>query len=348
VKLEKLHISNFKSLVNVEIDQPNPFTVFVGPNGSGKSNIFEALEFLNYYYKSSKSELMNLFGGPAILHINNREAIDTEAIKQYESGRQNILLDDDANFNEIVVSVNTLNQKFRLKAGFGATIYFSTPEIKLDKSSTADFNLFIQGFNRLFIGNQKLRKYNTLSNIALNIDASNLENVLKRIFENQNSSKEALIEHLQILIPEFENIEIQTSSLSGQNELAIYEKTLTKPLTKNLISDGTYNILALLTALYQSNEPQFLCIEEPENGLHPFAIKQLVKLFRQQCEEKGHYIWLNTHSQTLVSELRPEEIITVNKEDGETKIRQHKGENIYNLTMDEAWLSNALGGGMPW
>ena len=82
-----------------------------------------------------------------------------------------------------------------------------------------------------------------------------------------------------------------------------------------------------MTAVYQSDEPQFLCIEEPENGLHPKVIKQLVNFFRSACEEKGHYIWLNTHSQTLVSQLTPDEIILVDKEDGETKIRQVKGFN---------------------
>jgi AAA15 family ATPase/GTPase len=45
LKIKSLHIKNFKSIVDLTINEPNPFTVFVGPNGGGKSNIFEALEF---------------------------------------------------------------------------------------------------------------------------------------------------------------------------------------------------------------------------------------------------------------------------------------------------------------
>ncbi len=89
------------------------------------------------------------------------------------------------------------------------------------------------------------------------------------------------------------------------------KKELIKPFTKDLISDGTYNILCLLTAVFQSDEPQFLCIEEPENGLNPYVIETLVDLFRSACEDKGHYIWLNTHSQTLVRALKEEELILV-------------------------------------
>lgn len=139
-----------------------------------------------------------------------------------------------------------------------------------------------------------------------------------------------------------------SSDLSGTDTLVMYEKEMNKPFTKDLISDGTYNILALLTAVYQSDEPQFLCIEEPENGLHPKVIRELVHFFREACETKGHYIWLNTHSQTLVSELTSEEIILVNKKKGETVVKQLKTPNLHGLRMDEAWLTAALGGGLPW
>ena len=130
--------------------------------------------------------------------------------------------------------------------------------------------------------------------------------------------------------------------------LIIYENSLKKPLTKRLISDGTYNIIAIIAAVFQSDEPQFLCIEEPENGLNPKVVKQLVSLFRDKCKEKGHYIWLNTHSQTLVSELTPEEIILVDKVDGNTQVKQVKGFDLHGMRMDEALLTNALGGGIPW
>ena len=74
LKIKKLHIKNFKSIADLEIIEPNPFTVFVGPNGSGKSNIFEALEFWNLGYKGYFIDLNSLFGGKKnMLHFNNFE-----------------------------------------------------------------------------------------------------------------------------------------------------------------------------------------------------------------------------------------------------------------------------------
>ncbi|MBC7571291.1 MAG: ATP-binding protein, partial [Spirosoma sp.] len=84
------------------------------------------------------------------------------------------------------------------------------------------------------------------------------------------------------------------------------------------------------------------------NGLHPEVIMTLVDFFRQQCEEKGHYIWLNTHSESVVKKLTTDEIVLVEKKQGATQIRQIKGRNIYDIPTDDAWLTGALGGGLPW
>ena len=77
-------------------------------------------------------------------------------------------------------------------------------------------------------------------------------------------------------------------------------------------------------------------------------IAEFVNLCRYACEEFGHFIWLNTHSESLVRKLKTEEIILVDKRDGATQVKQVRNMNLYDLPMDEAWLSSALGGGTPW
>ena len=59
----------------------------------------------------------------------------------------------------------------------------------------------------------------------------------------------------------------------AKNLLLCLRQSYDEPFTKELISDGTYNILALLNRrLPKRGKPQFLCIEEPENGLHPKVV----------------------------------------------------------------------------
>ncbi|MDP2363042.1 MAG: AAA family ATPase, partial [Ignavibacteria bacterium] len=59
--INNLHIEQYKSLVNVSIINPEPFSVFFGTNASGKSNIFEAIELLHLStFLGAKA--INLFG----------------------------------------------------------------------------------------------------------------------------------------------------------------------------------------------------------------------------------------------------------------------------------------------
>ncbi|MCP9756818.1 chromosome segregation protein SMC [Lacihabitans sp. CCS-44] len=327
MKIKSLNIKNFKSIVDITINEPNPFTVFVGPNGSGKSNIFEALEILKF---SHFNETLDLFGG--MTSVINKNSIPDNFAINFE------YLDTDQSA-EFDVSIQIYEGKIDCISSYVGSIEFDSSELK-------PFEVFNK-ISRIFVGNERINRIINNSNNKLSNSCQNLEKVLKRLLEDE-LIREEISDWLSLFIPEFDRIEVQKSQFSSNEDLLIYQKHYDKPFNKELISDGTYNIIALLTAVYQSDEPQFLCIEEPENGLHPKVIKQLVNFFRNACEEKGHYIWLNTHSQTLVSQLTPEEIILVDKEDGETKISQVKGFNTHGLEMDEAWLSNALGGGLPW
>lgn len=326
MKIKKLHIKNFKSIADLEIIEPNPFTVFVGPNGSGKSNIFEALEFFKFDFNE------RLFGGYEALQ--NRLIPDSDFIVHIETDLVSannytgkvISYDEGTETNKVLVSESVLE---------------GSSDIRQNK-----MRLLQESMQRLFVKSKGL-KVNYQDNQKLNFSGDNLEKVLRRVL-NDKYRNEEITEWLSLFIPGFEKIEVISSELSSNDTLLIYEKGIKKPFTKDLFSDGTYNILALLTAVFQSDEPQFLCVEEPENGLNPRVIRELVGFFRNACEEKGHNIWLNTHSQTLVSELTVDEIITVDKIKGETKIKQFKGKNFHGLSMDEAWLTNTLGGGLPW
>jgi predicted ATPase len=375
MKIQEIKIRNFKSIISADIILPNQFSVFVGSNASGKSNIFEALNFLVCFEKNSLDEVERLFGGLSTFanrgwynNQNNYTHLD-----DYSTDKENLFFDD---------PLYSLGIEFNLTKEITPYVYYYKPienkdseydngdpaygfrmkylslknsqsyknEFKpgvLKKIESNTFKQFIEGHSRIFVKNKEVEKTVYNDDKRLSTACGNLEKVLKRILKDE-IIREEIIEWLQLLIPGFENLEIKSEELSGTDNLLIYEKGNNKPFPAHLISDGTFNIIALLTAVYQSEEPQFLCIEEPENGLNPKVVKELIGFFREQCKKKGHYIWLNTHSQTLVRELTTEEIIIIDKIDGETKIKQIQGMNLHGLKMDEALFTNAIGGGIPW
>jgi predicted ATPase len=327
MKINRLVIENFKSIERIELVEPNPFTVFVGPNGSGKSNIFEALEFFNLSAKTNRGTVESLFGGKD--YFTRRQ--NTSEIVQIEItlGGSSII--------RLVQQPNVNNQQEYTIVG-----------TRWGEEDPAEVQQLLANFSRLFVGQEAKQKLNYTDDYQLSLAAKNLEKVLKRVL-TQPVLKNEIFEWLNLFVPEFKNVEVVANPFSGEETLLWYEHYAEKPFTKDLISDGTYNILAMLTAVYQSDDkPQFLCIEEPENGLHPQVAGELIDFFRIMCEERGHHIWLNTHSQSMIARLKPEEMIVVEKKQGQTQTTQYQGRDFHGLRMDEALLMNVLGGGLPW
>jgi predicted ATPase len=371
MRIKKIHIRNFKSLVNFELENVKPFCAFVGPNASGKSNIFEALEFSNYSFRYS-FEAPAFFGGKQSIYsynpieINDWELggggskqsylfefldgiiVNFTLIFSDKSDRNNVPLASIGNDRTFIKSIEQLS--FNNIRNPTKREEFISALLKEGINYELDYEQFVDRFSRIFIGKSNLIKtFSSPPSSSSNLfpDASNLPQVLGNIFEDEIKRAD-FIEWLPILIPEFKNIEVKKSNIDGGYDFSIYEKSSNKPFPRHLISDGTYNILALMSAVFQNSQPQFLCIEEPENGLHPQAIESLLDFFREKCEQEGHHIWLNTHSQTLVRCLEIEEIILVNKINGETRVKQLTVDDKMDINTDEAWLSNALGGGVIW
>lgn len=321
--INKLIIQNFKSIVNIEVEFPNNFMAFFGPNSSGKSNIFESMEIASLLNSDRKNAFDYIPNFNDIINKNNPQQLFNFTIGQHPVNN---------NFaNELNIFVEDMEErKFECK----------------NNLLPNDKELF-SNFSRIFIGNSKIAKKILKGDKKLSLDCKNLESVLKRILKDSNIANE-IMEIMTLLVPGFESMEIEKDNITGEDTLLLFEKSSSKPFKKNLISDGTYNIICILTVLFQDNDPQFICIEEPENGLNPKVISELINIFRDKCNENGDFIWLNTHSQSLVSNLRPNEAIVVDKLDGITQIKELKNIDTFELRLDEAWLSNFLGRGLPW
>lgn len=348
MEIKQLNIENYKSIEKIELENLNPFSVFVGPNASGKSNIFEALEFLNI--GNTLFDALN-----TIRLFGKLEDILNKTIKSNFSLNIKCILGDKIS-PEIGIEA-VLNESGFFHKGSSHDLESIIFNDKLDQHknfneltlSETDFSHLkhFYNFTRLFINHPQIKRNNYIDDLRLNADASNLESVLKRILKNEDK-RSILLEELSLLIPGFKNIEIRSDEISGTDSLLIFEKDSNKPFNKHLISDGTYNIIGLLTAVYQSDEPQFLCIEEPENGLNPFVAREFVRIFRNACEDFGHFIWINTHSQSILSELKQEEVVIVDKIKGGTVAKQIAGIDLKGLRVDEALFTNVFGGGTPW
>jgi hypothetical protein len=92
-----------------------------------------------------------------------------------------------------------------------------------------------------------------------------------------------------------------------------------RPWNVEEVSDGTVQSLALFVA---ATDPRnsLLVVEEPENSVHPWIIRALVKRFREISRLKN--VIITTHSPVVIDLLEPEEAWILSRVDGETQLRR--------------------------
>lgn len=115
-------------------------------------------------------------------------------------------------------------------------------------------------------------------------------------------------------------------------------------------SDGTIRYIALATLLLQPKEtmPNVIIIDEPELGLHPFAIIQLAEMIKEASINTQ--VIIATQSPGLVDEFEANQITIIERdEDSESTLARKLDEEelsewLTNYSLSELWNKNVLGG----
>ncbi|MEZ4299819.1 MAG: ATP-binding protein [Polyangiaceae bacterium] len=116
----------------------------------------------------------------------------------------------------------------------------------------------------------------------------------------------------------------------------------------NRMSEGLLYYLAF-AALRHIDPVSLLLVEEPENGLHPARITEVMKILRAIVDETDTQVLLATHSPLVVNELCPEEVSVVTRDDttGTKVTRIHEtpdfAERSKIYALGELWIAYANG-----
>jgi len=116
----------------------------------------------------------------------------------------------------------------------------------------------------------------------------------------------------------------------------------------NRLSDGTLRWLALLTILLHPAPPPVVCLEEPELGLHPDAIRLLGELLIEAS--KRTQLIVTTHSDSLVDQFTkiPEAVVVFEKQEGSTVLKRLNGKQLSSwlerYSLGQLWRTGEIGG----
>jgi predicted ATPase len=381
--LRSLRLANFKSIDSLEIKGLSPFTVFAGPNGSGKSNFFDALDFIRTFIQSGAEIALRSHGRYENIHSEKRKA---KYARKFDFEMACDLPDNHQGQDGKIVSFHymlSIHELDKLPTIEEHLFVDGHPLLVRNKNAPVlikgnngeedqQIEKFPDTYSALlmfsgmpisnFMRNIRLYRIDPLGAkepdqseqdpYLLDRKGHNLASVLSRM-EIDATLRNTIWEWMELIAPGIEAIQTEHQPIDGKTALLFKEIGTRRRFPAHMVSDGTIYALCLLVAILDKpSEYGITLIEEPERGLHPQAIRELVGFVREQATASNP-IWLSTHSESVVRQLRLDELMLVDKEAGKTRMRPAASgnvtqRNIAPLSLDEAWLSNLLNGGVPW
>ena len=351
--ISRIAIKNFRSLRDVEL-RPGPLTVLIGPNGSGKSNILDALRFLKAVY-SDPFQALQLSGSEMEDRGGFGQVVwggDTNSKLRFEVEFSS----DGEDASSVGLVSEILENQFGVGFGQEHHLIDSIPVGDLGSRSphvshiSMDAKLVLNRLKRWqfyeLVPKSMREPARIRQESVLNESGSNLSSVVHTLFSEGHPDLEEAVGMLQVMVPTVERL-VSPIFGDGHTYVALKEKYVEHLVGTWGLSDGTLLALALSIALVVRPEPELICIESPETGIHPQMMEAVADML--EVASRDTQVIVTTQSPYLLEWLPYESFVVVDKKEGETRLtslRDKDGirETVKALGAGDAWYSGYLGG----
>jgi predicted ATPase len=363
--LDYITVRGFKSIASLEKLPLKPVNVLIGSNGSGKSNFIGVFAFLNAVREGRLRKYVIQSGGAEkVLHFGSKttKQIETHLIFGGEDNLQYHLVlsptDDDGLYPSTEVASATAfhstKQAFDvplLPREQGREAGISGPPRDAVsgpvQARLGSWRLYHMHDTSLSSPMRKTAKVN--DNEFLRPDGSNLAPFLYLLQERHRISYTLIRRTVRRVAPFFDYFRLAPLRLKP-DDIMLEWKHQNSDLyfDASSFSDGTLRFIALATLFLQPKEflPSVILVDEPELGLHPYAIEMLAALIRQASEHAQ--VIVSTQSSLLLDHFEPEDVLVANRVSGGTQIERLEPAQLRDWLKDyslgQLWEKNEFAG----
>lgn len=363
-KLTSVEIRGFKSIsynhpVSLTLSDVN---ILLGANGAGKSNLISFFRMLNYmmsgalqiYVAQSGTSVSALHYGPKITpRLEGHLTFENQNGKDYYDFALTSAVGQRLIFSEETIKWDRINSN---------EPYIRSLENNFAESGLVDNNDSTARIIRNLLANCKAYQFHDSSaNGALRQGSSvrgaqylqsegnNLASFLYFLKDNHNTEYQRIVSHIRMILPTFGDFYLEPSN--GYINLCWKNNSANDYIfSSDQLSDGSIRFIALATLLLQPEKtmPSVIIIDEPELGLHPFAISQLAEMIRDASLHAQ--IIISTQSVLLIDEFSANDITVIeNVEPDNHTTARHLNEEELNewlndYTISQLWIKNVIGG----
>jgi predicted ATPase len=351
--LRKVKVSGFKSIANTEL-MFGDLNVVIGANGSGKSNLIAVFRLLErvlshnlQVYVASEPDRLLHHGRKVTPALSVDFSFDQNAYGFTLKAQQDSLV-----FEEERV-------KYSGFWDYQEPIARGHKESKLEEAAESYKNkipkhvfpkvrsLSVYHFHDTSDSSPAKQAADVSDNQKLRQDAANLPAYLYWMQEKFPDHFKRIEEHVRLVAPFFDRFVLQPLKLNDRKiKLEWKQKGSDAYFDAYSLSDGTLRFICLATLLLQPVPPVLILLDEPELGLHPFAIRVLAEMLEQVSHRAQ--VLLATQSVTLLNNFEPGQIIVAENDVGSTTFRRCDARDLSDwlveFSLGELWEKNVLGG----
>lgn len=302
--IERLKVKGFGCLENIDVSL-TPLHALIGPNDSGKSTILRAVQTILEF---AARDVSNKDENPWIDHFKFEREIRFDSRKTtYRMIHENGYFEDQLIYDGEV--------KHAERQGAWA----NPPVLKnIDENSQfADIKQWLMGSARLVRWDtDSLRRPSKLipDDEKIRLDGehgSGLPGVYDAIMNRGDEAFGKISEDVRRLFPTIKHVRLK--NVSDEKKALEVELKNSDRIPAMFMSDGLLYYLAFAAIRYL--EPtSVLLVEEPENGLHPARIRDILGIMRDISTTTQ--VIIATHSPLVINELKGEEVTVVTRDPG--------------------------------
>ncbi|MBB6110215.1 Predicted ATPase [Mucilaginibacter lappiensis] len=354
--MDYIEIKGYKSINSTKVEFA-PINILIGANGAGKSNFLSFFEFLNRLYNQNLTEYVALAGGEEkMLHKGSKNTASIYSkIKFGKNGYSFEIEKGESSFIFVSEGLWYDNNPYYNNPTDIAS-YSNEARIKVYSMARAEYiRKYLNSFQKYhFHDTGRNSPFNKLSHIDNDIyflyeKGDNLAAFLFNIQQKDRLVYNRIVNTVQSIAPYFSDFYLQPNN-EGFIRLQWQDKFTSNVYGVTDLSDGTIRFIALATLFLQPNLPTTIIIDEPELGLHPFAISKLAGMI-QSAASRDTQVIAATQSADLVNHFEAKDIITVDQKKGESSFNRLDDADLsqwldeYNI--GDLWQKNIIQGGQP-
>ena len=364
IKLENVVIKGYKSIgfdtpVSLSLGSVN---ILLGANGAGKSNIVSFIKMLSYMMSKSFARYVEMSGtANSLLHYGAKQTPAMEGTLTFSDSKSV----DTYHFKLVNAAPDRLivtEESVRWHRKGEDKPYDVLIEPVFKESALADSHDAVAKSIYWMLSYCKVYQFHDSSAAGplrqacpvetaeyLQAHGNNLPSFLYFLREHYSDSYNRIVTYVKDVVPQFEDFYLEP--VGNFISLRWKDNSATDYVfNAHQFSDGSIRFIALATLLLQPKEtmPNVIILDEPELGLHPYAVTQLAQMIKDAAIHSQ--IIIASQSKDLVDYFDIDNISVVEMDEASfcTTVKT-LNESDYKLwleryTVSELWDKNIIGG----